>query len=227
MRPAGAGYLGTVKVWAHIIATLVGLALAALIVYLVFGNASQQGATQDGAAPSSVASGESLCGTVTPAEGQSPAARATALEHPPTIIDATGREVVVRATAKAAQQRSWFARVHAASGLCLDEINVPNANTGTTTIGMSTVKSVSPEDAAAFAGGAIAASFTAPLRRPAVSLVVLVGREQRSVFVTQRAWSAFLVAGRSRGLGTSVRDLVAFRRSSGFTARDLRITGAW
>lgn len=204
----------------HAVAALVGLALAALIVYLVFGSASQEGATQEGTAPGDVRrTGAALCGTVAPAEVRSKQARATALRNLPAIIDELGREVTI--AKNRADQRAWFARVHAASGLCLDEIRVAEAETS---IAMSTVDEVSEEAASRYAAEVLAAASRPPLHRDRVTLRVLVGEEERVVSVSRRAWAAFEASREELGLDLTIDDLARFRRGR-FGAGQIRIVG--
>lgn len=213
------GSLTHVKVWYHVVAALVGFAAAALIVYWVFGNASQQGATQDGSAGALGAS-ETLCGTIDPSSANSRANRAKAADNLPVLADQNGPIPAI--SDKKPDQKAWFARVTAASGFCADEIKVADAET---TIEMSTTKGVSAADASAFTAGALAEAFTAPLQRPRVTIVTAVGDDERRVTMSTRAWGAFKIAREARNLPLTMRTLVQFRRSTSFSSSDLRVVG--
>lgn len=216
------------KIWYHVIAAVVGISLAGLIVFLVFGNASRQAATQDGAAPGSLdASGGSLCGSIPPAQGATPAARKQGLAHLPTIVSPTGQQVSINtSTLDGRAQLAWVARVQAASGLCIDELRIGDKG-GRNVITMSTVSTVTPVEAAAYAGAVVTAAYTLPLRRTELLVTTFVGDQRRRVFITDRAYNAFQVYRRSNRAGTSVADLRAFRRQvgPGFGAANLRIQG--
>lgn len=210
-----------VKVWYHVFAGFVGFALAAVIVYLVFGSASEQGATQDGAAPAQLgASGGVLCGTITPAEATTPAARKRAAGNLPALFDEKGPIAAIRDDQP--DQKAWLARVHAASGGCMDEIKLEPDRA---TLEMSTVDGISDADADAFAAGAIAQAFTAPLGRPVLDLTASVHGETRTAHISRRAWNAYQVSRRQLGVEHSMKSLADFRRARGFSRADLRVTG--
>ena len=206
------------KVWFHIIAVLVGFLTAGLIVFLVFGTASREGATQDGAAPGIEATSETLCGTIAPADTATPATIAKAKDHLPAIIDPTGKQIAGFARPN---QQAWINRVAAASGFCLDEIEIAD----TTKMTLSTVKDVSDDEAAAFTGAALMASFQEPLNRPQVEVITYVGDQRRSVAMSERAYLAFSTWQRVNGASSSVTDLVRFSRTARLGAANLRILG--
>jgi hypothetical protein len=217
-----------VKVWYHVIAALVGFAVAALIVYLVFGSASEQGAVQDGDA-GSLAAGTSMCGSIDVADTTSAETRATAAESPPALFDAKGPIAAI--SDKFPKQRDWVARVHAASGLCLDELTIENSTpaTGPATnvvrISMSTTEDVDDAEASAYAGGVLAQAFTPPFSPRSVTLQASVGDEQRTVVVSSRAWRAFEARRRQLKRPATIANLRLFQQASAFGAADLKLTG--
>ncbi|MCZ4496036.1 MAG: hypothetical protein JWM25_619, partial [Thermoleophilia bacterium] len=120
-------------------------------------------------------------------------------------------------------QLSWLARVHAAGGFCIDELSLADDVSVPLTISFSTTDGVTDLEAAAFAGGAIIASFSQPLRREKVVLTATVGETTRTVSIPRRTFNAFQARRASLGLGTSVVDLQSFKRQ--FPAFPLTITG--
>ena len=211
-----------VKVWFHVIASIVGLLLAGLIVFAVFGNASREGALQDGTAGGRATADGTVCGSVPVTQVNTPAARRKAMANPPTLIGATGTAVRF---AKPADQ-AWVARVQAGSGLCIDEIKVGPEPGSTTTISMSTVKGVTEAEASAYTGAALLAANQLPLRGRNVRITTFVGDQKRTIYVSVRFYDAFLAARGAYRLGTSASDIVAFRkRVPGFKAGDVAISG--
>lgn len=216
------------KVWYHVIAAVVGFSVAALIVYLVFGSASEQGAVQDGDA-GSLAAGTSLCGTIEPAETTSAETRAKAAESPPALFDAKGPIAAIREDEP--EQREWVARVHAAGGLCLDELTIENSTpasgpaTNVVKITMSTTEEVDEAEASAYVGGVLAQAFTPPFSPRSVTVEASVGDTQRTVFVSSRAWRAFEARRRQVDRPATVANLKLFQEASAFGPRDIRITG--
>jgi len=205
----------------HITAALVGLATAALIVYIVFGSASEQGATQDGAAPEALtATNGQLCGTIKPAASSSPAARKEASANLPAIYNEDGLVPAIRKDEP--EQIAWFGRVHAASGMCIDQITVI-ADAGTS-IELTTTDDVSEADAAAYVGGAVAQVFTPPLKPLKLTFTAGVGETKRTIVISQRAWNAFRV-GRGGSGPMTAPELAAFAKASSFAATDLRVNG--
>jgi hypothetical protein len=217
-----------VKVWYHVIAAVVGLAIAALIVYLVFGNASQEGAVQDGDA-GSLAAGGSLCGTVGTGDTTSAATRKTAADNPPALSDALGPIAAI--SDDKPEQQQWVARVHAASGLCLDELTIENsAPEGASTRNvitalMSTTDDVNDTEAGAYAGGVLQQAFTRPFSPQRVTIQATVGGKDRTVVVSSRAWRAFEARRRQIGRPATIANLKLFQQASGFGPADLKLTG--
>jgi hypothetical protein len=224
-RPAGdpnaciLGIVCAVKVWYHLVAALVGLAIAALIVWWVFGHASEQGATQEGSA-GALGAAETQCGTITPAELNGEAARATAAKNLPVLANEEGP--IPSISDDHPDQKAWFARIHAAAGLCADEIKVDDKQT---TITMSTIDSVSEADASKFAAAAIAEAFTPPLNRSSVKLEATVDGTDRTVVITRRAWNAFQIAREARNRPLDMHSLAQFRQTTSFKPTDLRVVG--
>lgn len=219
------GNVDVVKVWYHLIAAVVGLCIAALIVYLVFGNASEEGATQDGDA-GALAAAEGLCGTIDPADTTSEETRAVAGENNPALFDAQGPIPAIREDQ--VDQQAWVNRVTAAGGMCIDEIRIEQsgATNNLVTISMSTVDGVTDEQARAYAAGVIAQSFTPPFNPRTVTLQATVGDSQRSIVISDRAWRAYQVRRRQLKLQHTIENLVLFRQAVGrqFGA-DLRLNG--
>lgn len=215
----GSGTLHHVKLWYHVIAAIVGLAISALIVYAVFGSASEEGATQEGSAGALSAS-ESLCGTVAPSEVNSEATRKLAHDNLPVLSDATGPIPSISSDKPA--QVAWFDRLHAAAGLCLDEVKLEDTGT---TLSMSTVEGVTEAEAGVFAAGAIAQAFSPPLNRPKVTLVATIDGSERTVVVTKRAWNAFQISREARNLPLTMHSLAQFKQASAFGPSELRVVG--
>lgn len=208
------------KFWYHLVAALVGLATSALIVYAVFGSASEEGARQEGSAGALSAEGARLCGTIPPAQTSSQRARRLAAENLPALFDQLGPIPAIADDQP--DQKAWVARVHAAGGLCLDEIRIEPAGT---TIAMSTIEGVEEARASAYAAGALAQAFTPPFSPPRVTLRATVGGTERVAVVSQRAWRAFGFHRQARGAPLTMQALAAFRRETSFGPGDLRVNG--
>lgn len=204
----------------HLVAALVGLAIAALIVYVVFGNASQEGARQDGSAGELSAEGSTLCGTVSPADARGDRSVELAGENLPSLFDQQG-PIAAIADDKPEQQR-WVARVHAASGLCLDEIRIEPDGT---TLTMSTVEGVSADAASRYAAAALAEAFTPPFNPPRVTLRASVDGSERIAVVSRRAWGAFQVRRKDLGQPLTMQSLSRFRAATSFRRADIRVRG--
>jgi hypothetical protein len=211
-----------VKVWFHVIASVVGLLLAGLIVFAVFGNASREGALQDGTAGGRATADGTVCGSVPIGQVNTPEARRKALANPPTLIGAKGTAVSLTDPA----QRSWLAKVQAGSGLCIDEIEIGEANNDTTKITLSTVKGVTEAEASAYTGAALLAANQQPLSGRNVQITTFVGDQPRTLFVSVRFYAVFLASRKAYHLGTTASDVVKFRkRVPGFKAADVKILG--
>lgn len=218
-----------VKIWYHVIAALVGFSVAALIVYLVFGSASEQGAVQDGDA-GSLAAGTSLCGTIDVAETTSADTRAKAAESPPALFDAKGPIAAIRGDRP--EQQDWVARVHAAGGMCIDELSILTSGAGSSAtnrveVAMSTTEDVSDADASAYAGGVLAQAFTKPFSPRTVTINASVGDSERTAVVSARAWRAFDARRRqvTPPQPATIASLKLFQQASAFGPGDLKLTG--
>lgn len=208
------------KFWYHAIAATVGLAVAALIVYLVFGSASEQGAVQDGDA-GALASAEGLCGSIAPADTRSPEARATAAESLPALFDDKGPLPAIADSRP--DQQAWVARVHAAGGLCVDEVSILSEGTS---VSLSTVEDVTEAQAAAYVAGVLEEAFTPPFNPRQVTIVANVGGTERTVVVSNRAWRAYQARRRQLGVEHSIANLALFRQAVGAQfGQGLRING--
>ena len=206
----------------HILASTVGILIAGLIVFLVFGNASREGATQDGEAPGVVnAAGTSLCGKVPPAETMTPANQAKVADHMPTLLDPTGKPI---GGFRPANQQQWLVRTVAASGFCLDEIDL-GGDGGVTKLSLSTVADVSPADVAAYTGAALVSAHQPPFNNRTVLATTFVGDQKRSIKMTPRAAGAFATWRQTTGSGTSVVDIINFSRAVRLGAANLQILG--
>lgn len=208
-----------VKIWYHVIAAIVGLAVAALIVYLVFGSASEQGATQDGDA-GALAASETLCGSIAPADTATKKTRALAGKNLPTLVNAQGPFAAI--SDKEPKQQDWVERVHAASGLCIDELQILPEGT---TISMSTVDNVSEAAARRYAADSLAQAFTPPLNPRHVKIDAAIGDSERTISMSARAWRAYEARRRQLKLQHSIKNLKLFRQASGYKPADLRIVG--
>lgn len=207
------------KIWAHVIATLVGLAVAGLIVFLVFGNASREGALDDSSGRGS--SDGALCGTLSIAELGSPAARRTATTNLPSLVNRRGE---ARQFGPGKGQ-AWLAGIQAGGGLCVDEVKYSDAESGTTTVTMSTVDRVSNAEASAYTGAAFVAAGQAPYQRRNITVITFVGNQKRIVSFSSRAYLAYIAQRRNLGLGATVGDLIKFRRLAAGFAPGIRING--
>lgn len=218
--PDRPGNVVCVKLLYHCIAAFVGLSAAALIVFLVFGNASEQGAKPDSAAPDALASGAGgRCGSIAPAQANTPATRALAAKDGPALSLPTGPVQAIGDPT----QRAWVARVHAASGLCTDEISFRAG--GTVAISMSATKAVSYAEASALAAGTLAQAFTAPINPHAVTLTYTAAGTTRIATVGLRAWNAYGVRRRQLRVPLSMHTLVLFRSAVYRGQTDLKLVG--
>lgn len=197
------------KIWYHVIAAVVGLAVAALIVYAVFGSASEQGATQDGTAPTALSDGGSLCGTITAAEGLRQSAITKAAKNSPALFLLD--KPIDSINSDRPDQQRWVARVHAGAGLCVDELRFGEANA--VTLNMSTVDSVSKSDVDAFVMQAIGQAFTAPINPPTVTVELTIGSDVRTIEVSQRAWRLFTARAKQVKQPLTTHNLVLFRKA--------------
>lgn len=216
------------KVWYHVIAALVGFAVAALIVYLVFGSASQQGAVQDGDA-GSLAAGSSQCGSISMDQTTTPETREQASENPPALFDAKGPIAAIRDDKP--EQKDWVARVHAAAGLCIDELTILSSTPASgpasndVTIAMSTTDDVAPQEVSAFAAGVLQQAFTPPFSPSRVTLNVTVEDDERVVVVSSRAWRAFEARRQQIGRPATIPNLKLFQQASAYGRADLQVRG--
>ncbi len=214
------------KVWYHVIAALVGLSIAALIVYLVFGSASEQGAAQDGDAGTYAASAN-LCGSISPAKVNGTKARSLAGENLPALFDAKGPLQGIAASQP--DQLAWVERVHAASGLCIDELHIERsgATSNVVKIAMSTTGDISETDGAAYVAAVLPQVFTMPFLPAQVTVVATIGGTDRTIVMSRRAWRAYDAQRKQLGLTNSVKNLKLFKKAAGASLGrgDLTITG--
>lgn len=207
------------KFWYHALAALVGLSISALIVWFVFGSASQEGARQEGSAGS--LSAESLCGSIAPGEANSADTRRKARENPPTLYNEQG--LIPSISEDKPEQQAWVDRVHAAGGLCVEEVRIEQE--AGATIQLSALGDVSEEYAAAFTAGVIAQAFTAPFNPPKVTVRTTLREGERTAIVSRRAWQAYQIRREALGIPHSMHALVQFRQATAYGPNDLRILG--
>lgn len=206
----------------HVLAALAGVVLAAVIVVLVFEQASREGARQEGEAPQAVqveGSSGAGCATVEPAEFDEPDAIARAAKNLPAIIDANQQEVRVVDR----RQAAWLARVQAAFGLCVDEIAIsPQRTDVIATLPADTTDA----DVDAYTYHFLQRSFEPPLARNTVALDLSVGEDdRRRLLVRDFAWRAFQRSHRAFGLQPTIDGMRQFRRRVGYGEREMRLEG--
>lgn len=202
--------------WLHVASALAGLALAATIVYVVFGHASQQGATS-GDAPGGV-DATAGCGSIEPVRAGDPKTIEQARDDLPAILDEKQVEVVPSDP----RQVGWFARLHAASGLCIDEVAVLAKALVVVT---SYPDDTDAGDLDAFTYGTLVRAFQPPLARTTVRINVSSGDREASALVSASAWKTFQRHRAQMRLPASMQGLAAFRRKVGYSARELQVTG--
>lgn len=204
------------KVWLHVLAAFLGLALAGMIVFMVFGNASRNAASE-GNAPSAQTETADLCGSINATEAFDKGSVSSAHGDLPPILNDKQVPVVPNQP----HQITWFAQLHAASGFCLDEIVVlPRALTVSATF----PKSISQAQVDAFAFNTLTQAFKPPLARSSVKLEVLDGEQKRSVTITSEAWNNFVSGRASLGLDPSIDGLREFKREVGYGPAKLRVS---
>jgi hypothetical protein len=201
------------KGWLHLGAALGGLVLAALIVFLVFGQASEQGQVS-GEAPGE---GRTLCGSVNAARGRDAATIATAGKNLPPVLDGAGAGV--RLTAK---DRAWVSRLHASSGLCVNQLVVRTRQL--------LVRTSYPEDTSdtqldSFAIDTLARAFEPPLAQTLVQLDVGADGKTRTILVRVEAWRGFQRSRVALGLDRSVEGLQQYGKRTEFDERFIRVQG--
>ncbi len=203
------------------IAALIGLAVAAIIVFLVFGQASEQGGL-GGAASRVEGTGRqseapaSACGSIAPVDVYEPGSvRAAAAELPP--ITAQGR------TVRPSQQRErdWFGRVHAAASRCITSVTVDDR---VIRLDVSFSARMTAEHRAAHAYAILSKVFDPPFARSRV-IIKVSGTPPRQIDVSAAAWRSFQRSRASFGLEPSLAGLAAARQQLGIRSDDLRITG--
>lgn len=171
------------KWWYHVIASILGFALAALIVFLVFGRADQSANPDRASARGAAATARTGCGSIAPSAVTDPAAIAAANGNlPPIVVD--GREVVPAR----ADQRRWFARLVAATGLCAVQVEVTDK---TLLVSATYPKGTPVATAGQFAYATLTRGFEPPLNRDAMRVNTQIGSQRRMVATTASAWRSF------------------------------------
>lgn len=204
------------KLLLHVVATIAGICVAALLVFLVFGRASENGATQDGEVPNGLeaAATESGCGAA-----PSPETSRRATAEPPTVLNDKGVQV-----RPVAAQLPYFSRIQAAGGLCVDEVRV---TTGATDISLSTVEGVTQAQASSFTYRALEQAFRPPIAPSRVTIRTSLGTAgaPRTAVVGRRAWLAFSAGRAALRLPPDMVGLARFQRTVAFPTSELRVSG--
>lgn len=211
------------RAWYHLIAALLGLALAALLVTVAFREADQSGSAQSGspgatqAARGSGSGGANAdCARSTPAAGRKPKAIAEAETGLPQIFDGAGVQREVRSST----QRRWFGRLQSFGGNCVDEVVVAER---TLTVTMTFPASVPAKTRDGYLIGAINASFQAPLARRALTVNWAAGESTGSVAIRSGAWTQFQQSRRALGLDETMAGLQRYGRRVGLGPQELLI----
>lgn len=206
--------------WYHVIAALGGVSMAALIVFLVFGTASQQSTTEGPAPGGSSSNAAALspgCGTINPASVLDAEVIRKARGSLPRVM---AQGTTVKPTR--GDQITWLAQVHAATGMCATSINVRSDS--------SIITIVFDADTTAdvinsFTYSTLSRAFEAPLARRTVRVDIAIGSARRRAVVSHNAWSTFQRTRASLRLDPSIAGLSAAGRRFGFGGRELRLTG--
>jgi hypothetical protein len=203
--------------WFHIIAAVAGFFAAGLIVYLVFGQADTgTGVTHKAPVLVQGTQNANDCGTLTVAQANLPTTVTTSLQDLPNV-SYNGKLIVPGVPA----QKAWFARIDAASGLCVDEVDVT-----ATTIRVETSFPPNVPEASiqSFAFGALLQSFQPPLARKAVRLDVKAGTHTRTIALTASAWHVFQRVQPVHRLPSTIAGIVLSRRDVDY-GRTLYLSG--
>jgi hypothetical protein len=203
--------------WLHVLAAFLGVALAALIVFLVFGNASDQNQIE-GDAPGEQ-SATSLCGSVDASTVTERKVIDQASTNLPKVYNNKGKAI----EPSDSKQRLWLATLHAASGLCLTEIRVLPQQLR---LKAGYPDSMSATQVDAFVYATLSRSFEGPpsLRFRSLSHEAVVDGQTRSVRISADTWGNFRRARAAMALDRSVRDLKAFKRQ-GYSDAELFLRG--
>ena len=200
------------KGWLHVLATFLGLALAGLIVFLVFGQASEQGQVS-GEAPEE----ETQCTTIAPDRSRSPAAISAATDNVPPVVDAKGARVKLTP-----EERTWIANMHAASGLCLRQVNIRPSQW---VIQATYPSGVEARQLETYAMDTLSRAFEEPLAQSRVLLETQVDGQARTVNVQVEAWRAFQRSRTAFGVERSVAGLREFSEKTAYDQRFIRTAG--
>ncbi|MFV2070328.1 MAG: hypothetical protein ACC645_25455, partial [Pirellulales bacterium] len=208
----------------HTIAAVAGFVVAALVVFLVFDSADQQGAAQDGDAPIVVGAGPSEnCGSIAVADSTDAASIETALAEMPEIVGANGAAVEI--TDK--QQLRWFASLHAALSLCADQVSLtPNDNPSQLVVSAMAPADWNKQRASRHAVRMLAAAFdSGPFAVKRVTLTVQHGDATRSINVTRPVWNSYNKNAKRLKLGASIAGFQKLDKRVGFKPNELKISG--
>lgn len=202
------------KGWLHLVAALAGLLLAALIVFFVFGQASEQGQIS-GEAPAEAQA--SLCGTVNAARGRDNATVATASRNLPPVLDGAGARVRL-----SKRDKDWVARLHASSGLCVRQLVVRERQL---LVRATYPAGTSDTQLESFAIDTLARAFEPPLAQTRVQLDVTREDETRSAAVRVEAWRSFQRSRVAFGLDRSLDGLRNYGERTEFDERFIKVEG--
>lgn len=206
--------------WYHLIAAAIGLASAALIVFMVFGQASQQGSL-GGESSSASARGGSVslaagCGSVAPVDVFEVASVSAARSSLP-VIRSAGRRVIP----KQSREIQWFSRLHAASGRCIHTVDMDAQHAR---IVLAYPQTTAVQDISSYVYAMLSKAFDPPYGRSRTQITIS-GKTARSVVVSARAWRTFQDARASVGLPASIAGLTGARSRFGYGDADIRIVG--
>ncbi len=206
----------------HVVSAVVGIATAALIVFIVFGSASQNGASQDGDSGHSAQgeesgsgigsnkSGNVGCGAYKVPANRNSNAIARARKSLPTVRNQKG----VAVTPSDANQITWFATASAAAGLCMDEISVSQRRH---TVTLSLPENFDRAASGRFVYAVAQELFNAPegLQRQGIRVVATYGQggnQQLQLIIGMDAWDHFLRERKRFGLKADIGGLYSFNR---------------
>ncbi len=211
----------------HLIAAITGFVLAGLMVFFVFGAADEQGAAQDGTAPSisgaAIDRDRSGCGAIPASEAGSRDALEAALADPPAILDAEGREV--RITDEG--QSRWIARLQAAASRCIDELALrPNTGPDTLALAVTFPQDMGDEAISAHLMELLGVAFARePFVIQVVTMDVGTASGTRSLLVNRLVWQTFRDQRSGLDLPDTIDGLIAIGDRISYNRNELDASG--
>lgn len=211
----------------HVLAAIAGLALASMMVFFVFGSADEQGAAQDGEAPTLGGAtsdrDRSSCGTVAVGDAASSAAVEAALADPAPVLDAESREVAVDDQGQA----RWIAQLHAALSLCTDEIALrPNEGPDTVAVAVTFPDEMPDDQIAAHTYELVGAALgRGPFAINTVTADVRTATGTRELLVARTVWQTFTTQREGLGLPASLPGLLAMGERVSYNRNELDSSG--